>query len=146
LEDGDDDYVYFSRWLPLLGKQDNRSQGLTSQPNNCQLKLSNIHQVNRISVISGVIEFCYNVSWKSSGNLFGWICRHPEIICTLQQTDNHISTSPHHSIFYRPGALKRVKRVSVCLSHTVVLCAMSDHSPHKLFFFKVLIVRDENIY
>ena len=56
--------------------------GLVSLPSNCQLKFGKVHQVNRIIVISGLrvlLNCLLEIVWKSSGNLFGWICSHPEL-------------------------------------------------------------------
>jgi len=75
----------FGRWwwwcifimIVTFIKQDHWSQGLALLPNNCQLKLGKVHQVNRISVISGVrvlLKCLPEIVWKSPGNfLVGFI-------------------------------------------------------------------------
>jgi len=58
-----------------------------SLPNNSQLKFDKAHHVNRITVISGVrvlLKCFLKIVWKSPGNLFGWICRHPVIRIELK--------------------------------------------------------------
>jgi len=69
------------------------------------------------------------VSWHRKGKTFwilleqemmGWQWHqldHMQIMCTSLQTDNHASTVPHHSVFYRSHALPVAQPpVSLCQS------------------------------
>jgi len=76
-----DSYVYLVNRVVNLG--------LVTLLNNCQLKLGKVQQVNSISVISevGVLLKCLvEIVWKSPGNLFGWICTHPDIKLFISST------------------------------------------------------------
>ena len=76
-----DSYVYLVNRVANLG--------LALLPNNRQLKLGKVQQVNRISVISEVrvlLKCLLEIVCKSPGNLFGWICTNPDIKLFISST------------------------------------------------------------
>ena len=40
--------------------------------------------MHRAITMSNLLEFCYNMSWKSTGTLVGSFCRHPVVYMVCQ--------------------------------------------------------------